>query len=421
MAHRPDLAPGSPAPGTPRIVILNDNAVADGGTAVLALKSARMLAARGYDVTFIAGDVGDDGALKAAGVRLIALGGRHLLDQSQRRAAQDGIYNRRLRDLIRAEITASDTPDTVYHLHGWAGVLSPSVFAALRDVASRTYIHAHDFFLACPNGVYFDFPRQMVCHRKPMSLSCLTTNCDKRAWHHKQWRSLRHAVLHRAFDTSLPWAGIVLISDAMAEGLARAGLPSRLFRTVLNPAEPFGPTRIPAERNRKLAFIGRLEAGKGVELLCAASHIADLPLRVIGDGAMRAQLEATFPEVEFAGWRQPDEIGAMLGEARALVLPTLTPEPFGLVAAEASCSGLPVLMSSAMLLSGELVDKGLGLAADVASPETLAGSLNEFMALPDTKVEEMSRRGFERRASIANSAEGWIDGLVATYRACLTG
>ncbi|WP_088625589.1 glycosyltransferase family 4 protein [Oceanicola sp. 22II-s10i] len=400
-----------------RIVILNDSSQADGGTAALALLSARLLREQGHQVTYICGDEGDDGALEAQGITLVSCGGRRLLDQSRASAMRDGIYNKAIRDRLARDITAHDTPDTIYHLHGWAGILSPSVFDALKPVAERTYVHAHDVFLACPNGVYYDFPREEICHRVPMSAACLVTNCDKRAYHHKLWRGMRQRALHQAFDTSLPWAGVITLHPDMAEPLSRGGVPERLMNVVRNPAEPFSDTRIEAENNRTFGFIGRVDAGKGVRTLCQAARLANVPLKVIGDGAERADLAREFPEVKFTGWLAPEAIGERLKDVRALVMPSRFPEPFGLVAAEGSRSGLPVLISDAALLAREIEELGLGFKADVRTPEALSVVLRAMAAMPDDDVREISLRGFTGAAAISQTHAGWTDSLVGLYRA----
>ncbi|MDF1856200.1 glycosyltransferase [Pseudooceanicola sp.] len=411
----PDDFPPLASLTRPKVVILNDTAVSDGGTAALALLSARLLRARGHQVTFISGDDGDSGELAALGIRLIALGGRALLDQSRAKAAWSGLYNPQTRDAIAALIAAEDTPDTVYHLHGWAGILTPAVFDALKPVARRSYIHAHDSFLACPNGVYYDFPRQQPCTRAPLSLSCLTTNCDKRAMHHKVWRSLRHGLLRRAFDTRLPWAGVLILHPGMVAGMTRAGIPAHLLQVVRNPAEPLTPTRIKAEANRRFAFIGRIEPGKGLRTLCDAARIAAVPLRVIGDGSARAALQHDFPEVEFTGWLAQSEIGAHLQDIRALVMPSRFPEPFGLVAAEASRSGLPVIMSDVALLAQKVQAKGLGLSCSAASAETLSTALRALAEMPEAEIRQISARGYEGTESICQSHDGWVDELAGRY------
>ncbi|PWJ22171.1 glycosyltransferase [Jannaschia seohaensis] len=402
----------------PHVVVINDASVARGGATGLALLSARMLRMRGHRVTYICGDGGDDGALAAQGVQVVALGGTALLKRGKFHAARRGLYDAAKRDGLARAIAEIDGPDTVYHLHGWAQILSPSVFDALAPVAAHTFLHAHDYFLACPNGAYFDYQRREECARVPMSASCLATNCDRRSRAQKTWRSMRQMQVRRGL-AGRDWAGVLQIHPGMRDSLARGGLPEAAIRTVRNPVERWSETRIPAETNRRLAYVGRLEVGKGVALLCEAARRAGLPLRVIGSAENRKELTRAYPEVEFAGWTPRDEIAAAVADCRALVMPSRFAEPFGLVGAEASLSGLPVAISRAALLAPDVVAAGLGTAVDVSGPDSLARDLLAFMDRPDDEIEAMSRAGFAGEGLIAQTPGAWIDQLSGLYDAAL--
>lgn len=402
-----------------KIVILNDSSFARGGATGLALKQARLLRARGHDVTFISGDRGDFGDLTAHGVQTFSLGGKLLLDESRLKAAGRGIYNKAAARRISDFIAANDTDRTIYHLHGWSRILSPSVFDALRPVARRTFLHAHDFFLACPNGVYFDYARQQVCTRTPMSAGCLATQCDKRNAVQKGWRVLRQASLKRALGGATDWAGVMMIHPAMAPGLLRAGLDPDLLKIARNPAAPLVPSRIRAEENRSFCYLGQSMPGKGVEMLCRAARIAGVPLKIIGDVSQRPGLRRSFPEVTFTGWVDQAEIGDHLQDVRALVMPSRFTEPFGLVAAEASLSGLPLVVSKTAMLASEVEQLGLGHRADASTPEALAAALTRMAELPDAEVRTISRRGHGRDAVLSQTDSDWLDGMLNMYREAL--
>ncbi len=413
----------SPAKDTPahdlKVVILNDSSVAKGGATGLAVLSARLLRERGVPTTFIAGDAGDDGALAAQGVDLVPMGQKLLLDAGALRVMKRGLYNSEVRDRVAAYVAKHDTPGTIYHLHGWSRILSPAVFDALKPVAHRTFIHAHDYFLACPNGSYFDFRKEEVCTRVPLSSSCLTTACDRRALHHKLWRSARSGVLKRTFAQSYPWAGVLALHPGMHAPLVRAGLPEDRISIVRNPARALTNTRIKAEANKTFCFIGRVVAAKGVRMLCAAASQADVPLKVIGDGDLLEELRATNPNVEFTGWVDQTEMSSHLMDARALVMPSRTPEPFGLVAAEASLSGLPVILSEQALLSQDFKAQGLGFPCSTQSVAALAETLKEVANLPIPDIARLSKAAHSGEGGIALSYDAWISELLGAYQKAL--
>lgn len=400
-----------------RVVIVNDASVARGGATSLALLSARLLTKRGVPITYIAGDDGAAEDLAALSIEIRALGGQQLVRETSGRAATRGLYNPAARALLTETIAALDTPGTVYHVHGWSKILSPSIFAALRPVAARTVIHAHDFFLACPNGGFMDYQAGKPCERRPLGLSCLNTNCDKRSYAQKLWRVGRQVALGRTLDPHAPWSAFAMIHPAMARYFKMAGYPVSRLRTVRNPVMPFRTERVPAERNRAVFFIGRVEAEKGVEELIAATKRAGMPLTVIGDGPLREELARLNPEVTFLGWRSREEIAGLVGDARLLAMPSRYPEPFGLVAVEASRSGIPVILSDSAFLAPEMVREGVGFACATRDSEAFAAALARVRELPEAETRAMSERAFAGGAALANTPDQWIDQLIGLYRA----
>lgn len=411
----PDLPLYRPA----RVVILNDSSVARGGATGLALLSARLLHQAGCEVHFISGDTGDDDALAAQGITLHALGGALLLDRPKLAAATEGLYNRRLRDRITEIIAKLDGPDTVYHLHGWSRILTPAVFDALKPMAQRVFVHAHDYHLTCPNGGNFNFQTDQICQQTPLSMGCLGTRCDKRSSLHKGWRVLRQAALFNRFCQSAPWAGIVMIHPQMAPVLRRAGYPEDRLIVVRNPVTPFVAERVEAESNTSFAYVGRIEHGKGVESLCDAATRAGVPLTVIGEGALRADLQTRFANVTFTGWLSHAEIGARLRSVRALVMPSRQPEPFGLVTAEASRAGIPVLVSNRALVSHDVAAGNLGDVFDADDPRDLVRSLTDLAALGADRVRVISVAAHAGDAKLSLSPQTWIEALLTLYAGAL--
>lgn len=396
-----------------RIVVINDISTPKGGATALALASARAFRERGLAVTYLTGDAGDNPTLAACGVEIVALGGTRLLTGSKARALTGGLYNAPAAEMVCRWIAANDSPGTVYHVHGWAQILSPALFDAIRPVAARLVYSAHDFFLACPNGAYAFLKTGAVCTLTPMSVACVTAQCDRRSYAHKLWRVARQAVQRHYYDRrhSPP---VLAIHEAMRPFLMRAGIPDAAIEALPNPIVPWCNTRVPAERNREILFIGRLEGTKGPDLAAAAARAAGVTLRLIGDGAMRERLEAQYPECLFMGHQPPEAIRAFAERARMLVMPSRYPEPYGLVAAEALWSGIPVIAADTAFLARDIVAAGAGLAVQPRDTTAFAAAIRT-LADDDARTEEMSRAAFERTGAIALTPDQWIDRLLAAY------
>jgi glycosyltransferase involved in cell wall biosynthesis len=396
-----------------RVVIINDFSAPLGGASSLACLLARRLERRHIPVTFFAGDkLGDSQPCQDT----ICVGGDALVQRSKANAFVTGLYNRRAYRSLRTLIDTRDTPDTVYHVHGISQTLSPSVLHALADVRARTILHAHDFFLPCPNGGFADYQTSTICSRKPLSVSCLTTQCDKRSGAQKAWRVARHSIRERVFPIRGAAAAIVMIHEGMRPFFARAGIRQELLQTIRNPVEPVFTSAEPPTpwMNRDFFFIGRIEPEKGFDLAAEAARRAGVPMHFIGDGIGRAVLEQQYPETVCHGWKDQEGIRGLLANARAVVVASRLPEPFGLVAIEAAAGGIPVITPRAALLAPELERIGCGATFKDNDASSLARLMSEF-ASGDDSIRHMSTNGLRRAMSLAHSAESWIDALLKTY------
>lgn len=402
-----------------RVVVLNDLSVVRGGATSIAVLSAKLLSARGIPVTLITGDnAAMTFAPGEATFEVVGVGGTHILEGGRLGALVRGIYNRRAARVLSRWIALNDTPRTIYHLHGWSKILSPAVFSALQPVRARLVVHAHDFFLACPNGGYFNFRRGCACDLRPLSAACLTTNCDRRHYAHKLWRAVRLGVL-RTINDPMPGAGRILaVHDGMNGLLERGGIGRGSLQVLRNPVAPWRTERVPAELNRHFLYVGRLDVDKGADVVARAAHLAGLPLRMIGSGPLEDEIRRKFPDVELTGWKTRTEIAALCLDARAVVMPTRSRETFGLAALEAMLSGLPVIVSSGAMLAPEILAANFGLVCDPQDPIGLADIMTR-VANDDVTVATMSRNAHGGARNLAPTAAEWTDRLLATYRALL--
>ncbi|MCT7375580.1 glycosyltransferase family 4 protein [Chelativorans salis] len=398
-------------PRPDRVVIINDRSADVGGASNLSRLSARLLRERGIPVTFFAGDRADAAASETDAVNL---NGAPLLEQGRLSAFVGGLYNASAFAALRRLIDTSDTPATIYHVHGWSKILSPAIFRALNTVRERVVLHAHDYFLACPNGGFVNYRKASVCSLTPMSARCLLTQCDKRGAHQKLWRSARHALRQSLYDVRRQPANIVLVHGEMQRYFERAGLADRRFVTIRNPVEPFLQTRAEPWKSQDFFFIARLEPEKGFEDAAKAARIAGVRLHVVGDGAGRALLERSYPEVVLHGWKKREEIAQLVRKARAVVVSSRVPEPFGLAALEAIGSGIPVIVPSQALVCREIVEADCGLGFTTGDVNSLADTMRA-MARDDLGVRRMGRNGFQEAPRMANTLHSWGEALMELY------
>ncbi len=147
--------------------------------------------------------------------------------------------------------------------------------------------------------------------------------------------------------------------------------------TVFRPAPRHGP-------GERFLFVGRLVAEKGLDvLLRAVARSARLGSPVLVDVVGAGPLEPAYRRaardlgierwVEFKGPLRGPPLATAMRESLAVVVPSTCDEAFGIVAAEAICSGRLALVSSAGGLP-EVVD-GLDCTAPAGDDEAWAGLL----------------------------------------------
>ncbi|MDP2506571.1 MULTISPECIES: glycosyltransferase family 1 protein [unclassified Oceanobacter] len=100
------------------------------------------------------------------------------------------------------------------------------------------------------------------------------------------------------------------------------------------------------DSDRVMLYVGRIAAEKNIPLAIAAYDQLrvtrpDLKLVMVGDGPMRGDIQASHPDVIFAGVQTGEALARHFASADLFVFPSVT-ETFGLVTLEAMASGLPV-------------------------------------------------------------------------------
>jgi glycosyltransferase involved in cell wall biosynthesis len=123
-----------------------------------------------------------------------------------------------------------------------------------------------------------------------------------------------------------------------------------LFPTHQNP-DPEPP--LARSQSGIILLAGRLTRLKGWTHLVPAMAMASkklgrtLTLAIAGDGPDRLKLLALAEHyqvpVQWYGWLSPEEITAKMRQTDLLAMPSLWPEPFGLVGIEAGCVGTPAV------------------------------------------------------------------------------
>ena len=146
-----------------------------------------------------------------------------------------------------------------------------------------------------------------------------------------------------------------------------------------------------AEKNVEFLFAGKFIPKKRVmDLLEAAAGVPEARVVLVGDGPLRPQLEerASRPDlkgrVEFAGFKNQQELPAYLAGADCLVLPSDGTETWGLIVNEAMACGKPAIVSTACGCQPDLIVEGeTGYSFMLGDVQGLAECMRRFVARKD--------------------------------------
>ena len=367
-----------------RVVVINDYTVPVGGAGKLAMESVELYRARGFPVTVLTGQSTTE-QLDECGAETVGLGSEGLLKLGRLQALRQGYHNGDAAELIDRWIWEHDTDRTVYHLHNWSQILSPSIFTPLKRVADRTIITCHDFFNSCPNGAFVHFPSGAECKLRPLSPRCMLSQCDRRSPIHKYWRIARQRHFNALADVETAPFTFTALHEKKRQKFLTAGFKAQDFRTVVNPVEPWSNMRIQPQKNKGLLFVGRIGPDKGTDIALEAARRANYPITIAGTGEMYEPLKEKYPEANFAGWCDREKLLKLASKARMLIAPSRMMEPFGLVLLEAAMSGLPVLVSQRAFIGEEIEGIGTGKIINIDDIDSIAADI-EALAADDDAV-----------------------------------
>ena len=376
------------------VVFFNDNAHVNGGAAKLAVTEAVGLADHGHQVFFVCAVPPIAHELLHPKISVVCSEQPDVLANPNRLLAiAQGWWNEKSYRLVSQLLSGLPLGDTVIHIHTWARALSSSVLCAALSTKHPAVCTLHDFLLACPTGTFFHHGQQTICSRRPLSLACLSTNCDSRSYQQKLWRIGRHLIQKQVGDPSSLTHYIA--HSSLAHDVMRPYLPQHAKVHALKMyidtqrAAPANP-----EANREFVYLGRIVREKGVLMLARCAAAEHIPLTYIGSGPLEEEVKATYPEAVITGWCDQAMSTVYLRGARALIFPSLWYETFGLVVMEAAANGIPSLVPSTSAAKDLVIDQVTGLHFQAGDEQDLRKQMNRLRD-PEL-VAGLGRAAYER-------------------------
>lgn len=283
-------------------------------------------------------------------------------------------------------------PDLVYS-HGLES-------AALRTALLKSYpnvLYAHNYYGTCATGQKCHaFPQARPCARR-FGAMCLVLHYPRRCG------GLNPATMFRMYRDSalvnaeLPsYQSILVASSHMQAEYQRHGVNPEKLHLVPLPAADRDPQlrKLDLSPRARILFLGRLTKLKGAALLLPAVRLAaeklaqPLRLTIAGDGPELPRLQALAQQsgiaVDFVGWANATQKLELLQQTDLLAVPSLWPEPFGLVGVEAGSFGVPAVAFAVGGIPDWLMPGHSGelAPADPPTAEGLADAIVRALADP---------------------------------------
>jgi glycosyltransferase involved in cell wall biosynthesis len=312
--------------------------------------------------------------------------------------------------------------------------------AALRERLPADVVFTNHVLLGAPVGSASGAPFAVKAHGSELEYS-MRGNDELSAWG-RETLARAHAVFVGSAHIRAVLEDVVGHVDRVHEvppGVdvdefqpePRDAALERLLREAL--ADPPNPgnaeERLPDDQNAErfeaffagegpvVLYFGKLIRNKGVHLLLEAVRELDVRAVVVGFGDYRSELERTAPRgTLFTGPLEHRHLVHLLPLADVVVVPSIFPEAFGMVAAEAAASGVPPLVAR----HSGLAEVAEGIEAEYPSEHRhlvafengnaaeLAAKLRDLLALDPGMRDELgaaARRAVIKRWSWSSVAE----------------
>ncbi len=229
---------------------------------------------------------------------------------------------------------------------------------------------------------------------------------ERPGFHQRAWagRLLRKWKLSKLHESPVPIWGIGKFAvegyrEEFGNGRAYCNLPYFSDLKRFN-----NSTEKARASDRVFLFSGSLISRKGADLLARAfvrlaREVPNVRLRIVGEGELRESLVQTLgpvsERVEFAGFRDWDELPAEYARADVLCVPSRY-DGWGLVVPEGLASGLPVIATDRMGAALEFLETGRnGWLIPAGDEDAVLKAMREAALLAEDELNRLCREARE--------------------------
>jgi glycosyltransferase involved in cell wall biosynthesis len=283
---------------------------------------------------------------------------------------------------------------------------------------------SHDNWLTCMRVSTTTYFRRTICTHT-CGYRCLPHGCFLQKNPVGKGFKYNSLFQHRTLLGSYKDINIhLVISNYMKGRLVQHGFASNQVEVVgyFTDIQPHTTTSVNGSAPT-VTFVGRIDRLKGVDYLMRALARLSTPFRcsVIGDGEYLPYCRELSHKlgiadyIDFTGWLSRERLAEHLTRSSMVVVPSIWPEPFGLVGLEAMTRAKPVVAFDVGGISDWLKDSINGYLVPVKNVGLLAERI-EMLLRDRQKAVSMGAEGF-RIARTRFSKERHFEHLLSVFEA----
>ncbi|MBU0479209.1 glycosyltransferase family 4 protein [bacterium] len=291
--------------------------------------------------------------------------------------------------------TINDIKPDVIYLHNIENLKVVDIFS--QQVPTVRYVHGCKS--TCPDGKRLLHNPMETCFH-PASPLCTLRAHTRRCMPRHPVKSFRaYAGTRRSLKSFEKLKRILVASKYMKNILEINGVLPHKIEILPYFAESLS-SNISSKYNgsRRILFAGRIANGKGLEYLFYVLKLLKekIFLDVVGDGPLRKECQEKInklglkEKVRFHGWVHSEKMADFYKKASFLVIPSIWPEPFGIVGIEAALYGRPAVAFDVGGISDWLKHGKTGFLINPYDKVEMARKID--LLLKDSKMaEEMGK------------------------------
>ncbi len=172
---------------------------------------------------------------------------------------------------------------------------------------------------------------------------------------------------------------------------------------------------------KEVLFVGRLNPAKGTAVLRdLPSLLPDFTIRIIGAGPSAPMLTSHYRDtsvnnVVMSGRLNENEVHQHISEAPCVIIPSICPESFGLVAAEAMARGTPIVASNIGALTELIQQSGAGVVVPFDQGATPFANAIRRIVDDSEAIRQMGRNGIQFAQDFLTLDQSAAAALVQIY------